>query len=327
MKIGNVALENNVFLAPMAGVTDLPFRILCKEMGCGLVYSEMVSAKGILYDNKNTTELLEVDAKERPVAVQLFGSDPGVMAQAAETAAGFEPDLLISTWAALRRKSCAAGAALPFMRRPETAQAVVEAAVRAVDIPVTVKIRAGWEEKEKNAVEIAKRCEAAGAAAITVHGRTREQMYAPPVDLEIIRQVKQAVSIPVIGNGDVCDAKSAAQMLEETGCDLVMVGRGALGRPWIFAQISAYLKTGVLLPDPPVAERMHIMIEHIHTLCKYKGTRTGMLQARTHAAWYMKGLHGAAAYRREIGALESMEQLELLACKVIRSQEELTLTE
>jgi len=152
-------------------------------------------------------------------------------------------------------------------------------------------------------------------------------MYAPPVDLEIIRQVKQAVSIPVIGNGDVCDAKSAAQMLEETGCDLVMVGRGALGRPWIFAQISAYLKTGVLLPDPPVAERMHIMIEHIHTLCKYKGTRTGMLQARTHAAWYMKGLHGAAAYRREIGALESMEQLELLACKVIRSQEELTLTE
>ena len=183
------------------------------------------------------------------------------------------------------------------------------------------------EEKEKNAVEIAKRCEAAGAAAITVHGRTREQMYAPPVDLEIIRQVKQAVSIPVIGNGDVCDAKSAAQMLEETGCDLVMVGRGALGRPWIFAQISAYLKTGVLLPDPPVAERMHIMIEHIHTLCKYKGTRTGMLQARTHAAWYMKGLHGAAAYRREIGALESMEQLELLACKVIRSQEELTLTE
>ena len=216
---------------------------------------------------------------------------------------------------------------LSLMRRPETAQAVVEAAVRAVDIPVTVKIRAGWEEKEKNAVEIAKRCEAAGAAAITVQGRTREQMYAPPVDLEIIRQVKQAVSIPVIGNGDICDAKSAAQMLEETGCDLVMVGRGALGRPWIFAQISAYLKTGVLLPDPPVAERMHIMIEHIHTLCKYKGTRTGMLQARTHAAWYMKGLHGAAAYRREIGALESMEQLELLACKVIRSQEELTLTE
>mgnify|MGYP002225887241 CR=1 FL=1 len=214
------------------------------------------------------------------------------------------------------------------MRRPETAQAVVEAAVRAVDIPVTVKIRAGWEEKEKkrrrDCKAVARRL---GLVGDYVHGRTREQMYAPPVDLEIIRQVKQAVSIPVIGNGDVCDAKSAAQMLEETGCDLVMVGRGALGRPWIFAQISAYLKTGVLLPDPPVAERMHIMIEHIHTLCKYKGTRTGMLQARTHAAWYMKGLHGAAAYRREIGALESMEQLELLACKVIRSQEELTLTE
>lgn len=327
LKIGSITLASAAALAPMAGVADRAFRELCVRFGAAYVVGEMVSAKGITMGDRKSAELLSLSEAERPAAIQLFGDDPSIMAEAAQKALFYRPQAIDINMGCPAPKVVRSGGGSSLMRRPETAQAVVEAAVRAVDIPVTVKIRAGWEEKEKNAVEIAKRCEAAGAAAITVHGRTREQMYAPPVDLEIIRQVKQAVSIPVIGNGDVCDAKSAAQMLEETGCDLVMVGRGALGRPWIFAQISAYLKTGVLLPDPPVAERMHIMIEHIHTLCKYKGTRTGMLQARTHAAWYMKGLQGAAAYRREIGALESMEQLELLACKVIRSQEELTLTE
>lgn len=310
----------------MAGVADRAFRELCVRFGAAYVVGEMVSAKGITMGDRKSDELLFLSDEERPAAVQLFGDDPAIMAEAAQRVLVYRPQAIDINMGCPAPKVVRSGGGSALMRRPETAQAVVKAVVKAVDIPVTVKIRAGWDESEKNAVELARRCEAAGASAITVHGRTREQMYAPPVDLDIIRQVKQAVSIPVIGNGDICDAKSAARMLEETGCDLVMVGRGALGRPWVFAQISAYLKSGTLLPDPPVAQRMRIMIEHIRTLCDYKGTHTGMLQARTHAAWYMKGLRGAASYRREIGALESMEQLEALAYQVVRNQEQ-TLTE
>lgn len=310
----------------MAGVADRAFRELCVRFGAAYVVGEMVSAKGITMGDRKSDELLFLSDKERPAAVQLFGDDPAIMAEAAQRVLAYRPQAIDINMGCPAPKVVRSGGGSALMRRPEIAQAVVKAVVKAADIPVTVKIRAGWDESEKNAVELAKRCEEAGAAAITVHGRTREQMYAPPVDLEIIRQVKQAVSIPVIGNGDVCDAKSAARMLEKTGCDLVMVGRGALGRPWVFSQISAYLKTGTLLPDPPVAQRMRIMIEHIRTLCDYKGTHTGMLQARTHAAWYMKGLRGAAGYRREIGALESMEQLEALAYQVVRNQEQ-SLTE
>ncbi len=310
----------------MAGVADRAFRELCVRFGAAYVVGEMVSAKGITMGDRKSDELLFLSDEERPAAVQLFGDDPAIMAEAAQRVLVYRPQAIDINMGCPAPKVVRSGGGSALMRRPETAQAVVKAVVKAVDIPVTVKIRTGWDESEKNAVELARRCEAAGASAITVHGRTREQMYAPPVDLDIIRQVKQAVSIPVIGNGDICDAKSAARMLEETGCDLVMVGRGALGRPWVFAQISAYLKSGTLLPDPPVAQRMRIMIEHIRTLCDYKGTHTGMLQARTHAAWYMKGLRGAASYRREIGALESMEQLEALAYQVVRNQEQ-TLTE
>lgn len=326
MKIGSVPLDSTAALAPMAGVADRAFRELCVRFGAAYVVGEMVSAKGITMGDRKSDELLFLSDKERPAAVQLFGDDPAIMAEAAQRVLAYRPQAIDINMGCPAPKVVRSGGGSALMRHPETAQAVVKAVVKAADIPVTVKIRAGWDESEKNAVEFAKRCEEAGAAAITVHGRTREQMYAPPVDLDIIRQVKQAVSIPVIGNGDVCDAKSAARMLEETGCDLVMVGRGALGRPWVFSQISAYLKTGTLLPDPPVAQRMRIMIEHIRTLCDYKGTHTGMLQARTHAAWYMKGLRGAAGYRREIGALESMEQLEALAYQVVRNQEQ-TLTE
>ena len=310
----------------MAGVADRAFRELCVRFGAAYVVGEMVSAKGITMGDRKSDELLFLSDEERPAAVQLFGDDPAIMAEAAQRVLAYRPQAIDINMGCPAPKVVRSGGGSALMRRPEIAQAVVKAVVKAVDIPVTVKIRAGWDESEKNAVELARRCEAAGASAITVHGRTREQMYAPPVDLDIIRQVKQAVSIPVIGNGDVCDAKSAARMLEKTGCDLVMVGRGALGRPWVFSQISAYLKTGTLLPDPPVAQRMRIMIEHIRTLCDYKGTHTGMLQARTHAAWYMKGLRGAAGYRREIGALESMEQLEALAYQVVRNQEQ-SLTE
>ncbi len=326
MKIGSVPLESTAALAPMAGVADRAFRELCVRFGAAYVVGEMVSAKGITMGDRKSDELLFLSDEERPAAVQLFGDDPAIMAEAAQRVLAYRPQAIDINMGCPAPKVVRSGGGSALMRRPETAQAVVKAVVKAVDIPVTVKIRAGWDESEKNAVELARRCEAAGASAITVHGRTREQMYAPPVDLDIIRQVKQAVSIPVIGNGDICDAKSAARMLEETGCDLVMVGRGALGRPWVFAQISAYLKSGTPLPDPPVAQRMRIMIEHIRTLCDYKGTHTGMLQARTHAAWYMKGLRGAAGYRREIGTLENMEQLEALAYQVVRNQEQ-TLTE
>lgn len=322
MQIGSFQLDQSAALAPMAGVADRAFRELCVRFGAAYVVGEMVSAKGITMGDRKSAELLTLSGAERPAAIQLFGDDPAIMAQAAEKALVHQPQAVDINMGCPAPKVVRSGSGSSLMRRPETAQAVVAAVVRAVDVPVTVKLRAGWDTGEKNAVELAKRCEAAGAAAITIHGRTREQMYAPPVDLEIIRQVKQAVSIPVIGNGDVRDAQSAAHMLEETGCDLVMVGRGALGRPWVFSQISAYLKFGTLLPEPPVAQRMRIMLEHIRTLCDYKGLKTGMLQARTHAAWYMKGLHGAARYRREIGALESMEQLEELAYLVLRDQEQ-----
>ena len=327
LKIGNIVLPHRAVFGPMAGFTDASCRRLMAQHGAGFTVSEMVSSRALVYGDHKTVSLLKAEPNGAPYGVQIFGEVPQIMGEAIAAMEPYEFDFVDINMGCPAPKIVSGGAGSKLMLDPDRCGRIVEQVVAHTSRPVTVKMRKGWDADHVTAVECAKACEQAGAALIAVHARTREQMYAPPVDLEIIRQVKQAVSIPVIGNGDVCDAKSAAQMLEETGCDLVMVGRGALGRPWIFAQISAYLKTGVLLPDPPVAERMHIMIEHIHTLCKYKGTRTGMLQARTHAAWYMKGLHGAAAYRREIGALESMEQLELLACKVIRSQEELTLTE
>lgn len=323
LKIGTLTLEPTAALAPMAGVADRAFRELCVSFGAAYVTGEMVSAKGITMGDRKSEELLFLSDEERPAAIQLFGDDPAAMAGAARSVLSYRPQAIDINMGCPAPKVVRGGGGSSLMRRPDTAQAVVKAVAQAVELPVTVKIRAGWDESEKNAVELAKRCEEAGAAAITVHGRTREQMYAPPVDLDIIRQVKEAVCIPVIGNGDICGAQSAARMLEETGCDLVMVGRGALGRPWVFSQISAWLKTGALLPDPPVAERMRIMLKHIGMLCEYKGAHTGMLQARTHAAWYMKGLRGAAGYRRAIGALASMEQLDDLATRVIQDQEKL----
>ena len=266
--------------------------------------------------DKKSAGLLAVTEAEHPVGVQLFGSDPGVMAQAAETAAGFGPDFIDIKMGCPAPKVIKSGGGSLLMQKPKLAGEIVKAVANAVSLPVTVKIRAGWDAGSRNAAELAKICEDAGAEMITVHGRTREQMYAPPADLDIIREVKQAVSVPVVGNGDIFTAADAARMYEATGCDYVMAGRGALGAPWLFMQINALLEQDVLLPTPPVSERMRVMLRHISMACAHKGETVALREARTHAAHYMRGLRGAAALRREAGTLSSFEQLEELAYRV-----------
>ncbi len=316
MKIGNVQINGCAALAPMAGVADRAFRELCTEFGAAYVVGEMASSKGISMSDKKSKELLYISPQERPAAVQIFGDEPQIMAQAALKALAYEPDIIDINMGCPAPKIAGNGGGSALMKRPELAQSIVEACAKAVSLPVTVKIRSGWNSGSINAVELAQRFEAAGAAAVTVHGRTREQMYSPPVNIDIIRHVKQAVNIPVIGNGDVTDGITAREMLDKTGCDLVMVGRGALGRPWIFAQINAFLKDGTILDEPEVEERMSVMLRHIRALCEYKGEYIGMREARKHAAWYMKGIRGAAGYRQEICSLERFEQLEELAERV-----------
>lgn len=316
MKIGTLSIAHKAALAPMAGVADRSFRALCMEYGAGFCVGELTSAKGVSMGDKKSAGLLAVTEAEHPVGVQLFGSDPGVMAQAAETAAGFEPDFIDINMGCPAPKVIKSGGGSLLMQKPKLAGEIVKAVANAVSLPVTVKIRAGWDAGSRNAAELAKICEDAGAKMITVHGRTREQMYAPPADLDIIREVKQAVSVPVVGNGDIFTAADAARMYEATGCDYVMAGRGALGAPWLFMQINALLEQGVLLPTPPVSERMRVMLRHISMACAHKGETVALREARTHAAHYMRGLRGAAALRREAGTLSSFEQLEELAYRV-----------
>lgn len=316
MKIGTLSIAHKAALAPMAGVADRAFRALCMEYGAGFCVGELTSAKGVSMGDKKSAGLLAVTEAEHPVGVQLFGSDPGVMAQAAETAAGFEPDFIDINMGCPAPKVIKSGGGSLLMQKPKLAGEIVKAVANAVSLPVTVKIRAGWDAGSRNAAELAKICEDAGAEMITVHGRTREQMYAPPADLDIIREVKQAVSVPVVGNGDIFTAADAARMYEATGCDYVMAGRGALGAPWLFMQINALLEQGVLLPTPPVSERMRVMLRHISMACAHKGETVALREARTHAAHYMRGLRGAAALRREAGTLSSFEQLEELAYRV-----------
>ena len=312
MKIGNLELENNVFLAPMAGVTDLPFRILCKEMGCGLVYSEMVSAKGILYDNKNTTELLEIDPKERPVAVQLFGSDPEILGAMAKKIEQYPIDIIDVNMGCPAPKIVKNGEGSCLMKTPELVGKIVKSLVESQSKPVTIKFRKGFDDDHINAVEIAKIAEANGASAVAVHGRTREQYYSGKADWDIIKQVKEAVNIPVIGNGDVFTPQDAKNLLEHTGCDAIMVGRGAQGNPWIFKRILHYLQTGELLPEPTAEERVEKALRHAQMLIDYKGEYIGVREMRKHMAWYMKGLPGAAELRGKLNHAENMEQLEVL---------------
>lgn len=318
MKIGNLKIHGHAALAPMAGVADRALRELCVSYGASYVIGEMASSKGISMHDRKSASLLSISPAERPAGVQLFGDDPLTMAKAAEMAMAYDPDFLDINMGCPAPKVAGNGGGSALMKRPQLAAEIVRECVRAVPVPVTVKMRIGWDETTVNAPELAKLCADAGAAAITVHGRTRVQMYAPPVHLDEIRRVKQAVDIPVIGNGDVTDGPSAGRMLDETGCDFLMVGRGALGRPWVFSQIAAFLERGEMLAEPPLDERMRVMLEHIRTLCAYKGDYIGMREARKHAAWYIRGIRGAASFRNRVGALSSISELEDLAADVLR---------
>ena len=317
MKLGKIELDSrSAGLAPMAGVADMAFRELCVEYGATYVVSEMVSSKGLTMCDRKSRKLLVLSDKERPAAAQIFGCDPKIMAQSAVSCLDFQPDVIDINMGCPAPKIAGNGGGSALLKNPKLAGEIIKEVVNAVDIPVTVKIRIGWDKDSINAVEMAKIAEQAGASAVTVHGRTREQMYAPPVDVGTIALVKKSVSIPVIANGDIVDGLSAAKMIEETGCDYLLVGRGALGRPWVFSQISAYLKYERILPEPPVSERMRVMIKHIERICDYKGEKVGIKEARKHAAWYIKGMRGAAAYRQQIGMLSSIEQLHELAYKI-----------
>lgn len=321
MKIGNVEIEKTAALAPMAGVADKTFRELCKGFGAAYTVSEMVSSKGVTMGDRKSSELMAVSEIEHPTAVQIFGTDPEIMAQAAVSALDMNPDIIDINMGCPAPKIVKGGAGSALMRTPELAGRIIKEVSSAVSVPVTVKIRSGWDSEHINAVDMAKIAEENGAAAITIHGRTKEQMYAPSVNIDIIRMVKETVSVPVIGNGDVDDIYSAAKMYEETNCDLIMVGRGALGCPWIFQQISAYIKTGNILPEPPVSQRMMIMLKHIENLCRERGDRIGIREARKHALWYTKGLHGAAEYRRQLSTVENVDDVKRIAFQIIKDNE------
>lgn len=321
MKIKDVEFENNVFLAPMAGIADRAFRELCINYGAGYTVSEMVSSKGLTMGDKKSGELLTLGEIENPAGVQIFGDNPEIMAQAAKMCIKYHPNIIDINMGCPAPKIAMNGGGASLMKNPLLAGEIIKAVSKAVDIPVTVKIRKGWDDENITAVELAKIAEKNGAAAITVHGRTRMQMYSGKVDYDIIAKVKKAVDIPVIANGDIVDEQSAAIMFEKTNCDAIMIGRGALGNPWIFRRINAYLNECRVLPDVSINEKMVVTLKHIQKIIEYKGEYTAMREARHHAAYYTKGIRGGAALRKEISTFEHFEQLEELAYKIAKENE------
>lgn len=312
LQIGNVILENNLILAPMAGVTDLPFRLLCKEQGAGLLGMEMVSAKAVLYKNKNTSELLRIDERELPVSLQLFGSDPEIISEIAKRLEELPFAILDINMGCPVPKIVGNGEGSALMKNPVLAGKIIERTAKAIQKPVTVKIRKGFDDTHVNAVEIAHIAQESGAAAVAVHGRTREQFYSGKADWDIIRQVKEAVTIPVIGNGDILSAKDVRQMHQETACDGFMIARGAQGNPWIFSQILKEFATGEYVEKPEFSEVAEMLLRHARLQMEFKGEYIGMREIRKHAAWYTAGYRNSSKLRGKINEVETYEQLEAL---------------
>lgn len=310
MKIDNLVLDNPVFLAPMAGVTDISFRLICKEMDCGMVYMEMVSSKGLYYNDKKTEGLLKIHPEEKPVALQIFGSEPDIMAKAAYMLNNRENAILDINMGCPTPKIVKNGDGSALMKNPKLAGKIVKAVVKESIKPVTVKIRKGWDENNVNAVELAKIIEENGAKAIAVHGRTREQFYSGKADWDIIRKVKEAVTIPVIGNGDVFSVEDGINMLDQTKCDGIMIGRGSQGNPWLFKRLVHYIKNGDLLPEPTAKDKILMAIKHMELVINYKGENIGIKEMRKHIAWYLKGLRGTASLRNQINTIAEKDEME-----------------
>lgn len=319
MKIGTLTTENNVLLAPMAGITDLPFRKICRRYGASLVYTEMVSAKGLHYRDKKTPQLMKIDEDERPCALQIFGSDADIMAEVVPQVMEFKPDIIDINMGCPTPKIVNNGDGSALLKSPEKIGEIVRKVSDASPVPVTVKIRKGWDSDNINAVTVAKIIEQSGAAAIAVHGRTREEYYSGKADWDIIRQVKNAVKIPVIGNGDIKTPQDAKRMIDETGCDAVMIGRGAQGNPFLFRQIAEYLETGEVTYNPTPREKLTQMTEHINMLIEEKGEYIGIREARKHIAWYIKGLKGAAKLKGVVFTIDSADKMRECLTEYIES--------
>lgn len=307
MKIGNIEINSNAFLSPMAGVTDLPFRLICKEKGCGMLYTEMINAKALCYDDENTKKMLKIKLEEHPVAVQIFGSDPEFMGKAASIMNEYNNEILDINMGCPAPKVIKNGDGSALMKNPKLAEQVLSAVVKNSIKPVTLKIRKGWDDQSVNAVEIAKIAEACGISAIAIHGRTREQFYSGTADWDIIRQIKETINIPVIGNGDVFEVQDAKRLLETTNCDAILIGRGSQGNPWIFKRVDHYIRTGEILPEPTLEEKVNTAKKHMSLAIEEHGEYIAVREMRKHLGWYLKGLKGSAKVRDEINKIENYE--------------------